>query len=58
MTLKTIIATILIFIGFLAYAVGLVKMCTATAVMTLCGGTAIVLVGFTLVVTGGFMKLS
>ena len=55
MTLKSIVATILIFFGFIAYAVGLVKMCTAITVVALCGGTAIALVGFALVIIGGFM---
>ena len=55
MTLKSIVATILIFFGFIAYAVGLVKMCTAITVVTLCGGTTIALVGFALVIIGGFM---
>lgn len=55
MTLKSIVATILIFFGFIAYAIGLVKMCTAITVVALCGGTAIALVGFALVVIGGFM---
>lgn len=58
MTFKTIVAAILIFIGFLAYVVGLVKMCTATAVATLCGGTIITLTGFALIITGCFMTLS
>lgn len=55
MTLKTVIATIFILIGSLGYAVGLVKMCTAVAIATLCGGTAIALVGFALITIGGFM---
>lgn len=55
MTLKSIVATILIFFGFIAYAIGLVKMCTAITVVALCGGTAIALVGFALVAIGGFM---
>lgn len=58
MTFKNIISTILIFFGFLAYAVGLVKMCTAITVAILCVGTAITLAGFTLIIIGGFMALS
>ena len=55
MTLKTIIATIFILIGFLGYVVGLIKMCSAITVVALCGGTAIVLAGFTLITIGAFM---
>ena len=58
MIFKTITATILIFIGFLAYVVGLVKMCTAITVATACGGTMIALVGFALIIIGCFMTLS
>jgi hypothetical protein len=58
MTFKNIIATILILTGFLGYVVGLIKMCAAIAVMTLCGGTAITLAGLTLIIIGGFMALS
>ena len=58
MIFKTIIATILILIGFLGYVVGLVKMCTAITVVALCGGTAITLAGFTLIIIGAFMTLS
>lgn len=53
MNLKTIVATVLIPTGFLAYIVGLVKICTAITVVTVCGSTAIVLVGFTLIIIGG-----
>lgn len=55
MTLKSIVATILIFSGFIAYAVGLVKMCTAITVVALCGGTAITLAGFALIIIGAFL---
>lgn len=58
MTFKNIIATILILTGFFGYVVGLAKMCTAITVMAICGGTAITLAGFTLIVIGGFMTLS
>ena len=58
MTFKTIIATILILTGFFGYVVGLIKMCTAITVVTLCCGTAITLVGFFLIITGAFMTLS
>ena len=58
MTFKNIIATILILTGFLGYVVGLIKMCTAITVMTVCGGAAIMLAGLTLIIIGGFMALS
>ena len=57
MTLKSIVATTLIFFGFIAYAVGLVKMCTAITVVALCGGTAITLAGFALIIIGAFLTL-
>lgn len=57
MTLKTVIATIFILIGFLGYVIGLVKMCTAITVVALCGGTAITLVGFALIIIGAFLTL-
>lgn len=55
MTFKTVIATIFILIGFLGYVGGLIKMCTAITVVALCGGTAITLAGFTLIIIGAFM---
>lgn len=55
MTLKTVIATIFILIGFLGYVIGLVKMCTAITVVALCGGTAVTLAGFALIIIGVFM---
>lgn len=58
MTLKTVIATIFILIGFLGYVIGLVKMCTSITVVTACGSIAIVLVGFALIIIGGFITLS
>lgn len=58
MTLKTIVATVLISTGFLAYVVGLIKMSTSITVVTACGSIAIVLVGFTLIIIGGFMTFS
>ena len=58
MTLKTIISTILIFIGFLAFEVGLVKMCTAVTVATVCGGAIITLIGFALIIICGLTTFS
>lgn len=57
MTLKTVIVTIFILIGFLGYVIGLVKMCTAITVVALCGGTAITLAGLALIIIGTFMTL-
>lgn len=58
MNLKAIVATVLISTGFLAYVVGLIKMSASITIVTACGSIAIVLVGFTLIIIGGFMTLS
>lgn len=58
MTLKTIVTTVLVSLGFLVFGIGLGKVCTAITVMALCCGIAITLAGFTLIIISGFMILS
>lgn len=58
MTFKTILATVLISVGFLVFGIGLGMMCTAITVVTACGGTITAIAGFTLIIIGGFITLS
>ena len=58
MTLKTIVTTVLVSLGFLVFGIGLGKVCTAITVMAVCGGAIITLAGFALIIIGGFMTLS
>ena len=58
MTFKTILATVLMSVGFLVFGIGLGIMCTAITVATVYGGTIVALAGFTLIIVGGFITLS